>query len=140
MRLRNFEDGLKRLKAVKEKALTADDGNVLTLIYIEEIKYQLANKNYINAIDLCKALVKYDYDSKVSAETCFQMGKLYLLVNQYTEAVQAFKNVSNFSPSYELVFNSNVELGKALRLINENEAALKVFQKLRRRIKILRQI
>lgn len=135
LRLRNYDDGLKRLKAVKEKAVAADDGNVLTLIYIEEIKYQLGNKNYVVAVDLCKSLVQYDYDSGISAETCFELGKLYLLINQYQDAVQAFRDVNKYSPTYDLAFNASVELGRALREVKENEAALEVFQKLRREAK-----
>lgn len=135
LRLRNYDDGLKRLKAVKEKALSADDGNVLTLIYIEEIKYQLGNRNYIAAVDLCKSLITYDYDSGISAETCFELGKLYQLINQYKDAVQAFRDVNEYSPTYDLALNANVELGRALREIKENEAALEVFQKLRREAK-----
>jgi TolA-binding protein len=131
LRLRNYDDGLKRLKAVKEKAIAVNDGNVLTLVYIEEIKIELGKKNYVAAVDICKSLIKYDYDSEISAETSFELGQLYLQLNQYKDAAQAFRDVNNYSPGYELIFNSAVENGRALREINENEAALKVFQRLR---------
>lgn len=131
LRLRNFDDGLSRLKTVKEKAIKADDGNVLTLIYIEEIKFDMSNKNYVKSIDGCKSLIAYDYDSGISAETCFQLGKLYQLTNQYKDAVQAFDDVGKYSPTFDVKFNASVEHGKALRQVDQNEAALKVFQKLK---------
>lgn len=131
LRLRNYDKGLERLAGVKEKALKIDDGNILTLVYIEEIKYELSKKNYLAAIDGCKALIAYDYDSGISAETSFQLGKLYLIQGQNQDAAKAFENVSSYSPSFDVKFNSSIELGKVLRQLNQNEEALKAFQKLR---------
>lgn len=131
MRLRNFDKGLQILADVKEKATKVGNGNIITQTLIEEIKYQLRIKNSVAAIEGCKNLIVYDFDSEISAEICYEMGKLHNSINQYDDAIKAFQSVSRYSPTFDVRFNATIELGKTLRLVKKNDEALKIFQKMR---------
>jgi TolA-binding protein len=55
------------------------------------------------------------------------MGKLYNLLNDPQNAILAFQQVLDYSPSYDIEFNARLELGKAYREAGQPEKALNIF-------------
>jgi TolA-binding protein len=60
---------------------------------------------------------------------------LYYKQNQTREAITALENVSNYSPTYDLILDARIELAKSLRKNGEPQKALDIMQNIRKESK-----
>ena len=131
MRLKDSDDGLATLKSVRQTAIKDDQRKIAQDSYIEEIKYNISQTDYPDALNLAEEFLKYSKDDEINAEVAYEVGLLYEKANDLPNAIKSFERVNNYSPSYETLFNSRLELGKALRQNNQYQKALDVFDSMR---------
>ena len=131
LRLKDYEDALATLKSVRKEAINEDNKQIVRDSYIEEVKYNIAQGNYPDAINLAGKFLKYSDDDKINAETAYEMGILYEESDSLKQAIASFKKVQDYSPDYETLFNSRIELGKVLRQDNQYQNALDVYDEMR---------
>lgn len=135
MRMKQFDDGLATLEDVKSTAEKEKERTIAQDALIEEIKYRISQKDYNNAITLASSLLKVSNDDAIRAEVAYEMGKLYNLVGDPSNAISSFEKVTDYSPTYGTEFNSLIELGKTLRKNGQNQKALDIFNSMSRQQK-----
>jgi len=131
MRLRNYESALQTLGTVRGQALADGREDILKDSFVEEIVYRISREDYQVAIGLSKQLITSSDDETIKAEVLYEMGKLYIKVNESQNAISAYNEVFEYSPSYEIEVGTKLELGKVLRTTGENEKALEIFEIMR---------
>ena len=132
MRLKEFDNSIKTLKDVRDAAINQGEREIAQDSYIEEIRYQIYIQDYSTAIELAKNFLNISKDDELNAVVAFEIGKLYNKINDYSDAVVYYKKVSDYSPTYDLKFNSLMEEGRALREMGENDKAQVIFNQLSR--------
>ncbi len=132
IQLKDYDDGLTTLKSVRKTAIKENDRKIAQESYIEEIKYNLLQTDYIDALNLAEEFLKYSNDDEINAEVAYEMGILYEKSNNLTNAIKSFERVKDYSPNYETLYDSRLELGKALRDNNQFQKALDVFDNMRK--------
>lgn len=130
MRLKQYDEGLAMLETVKKKALEEGEDEFLTDASLEEIKHKLSQEDYTGAITTSNDFLKESDNDKMNAEIEFELGKLYLKVNDTENAIAAFRKVSDYSPTYDTQYGAQLELGKALREAGNNDQALEIFDEM----------
>lgn len=131
MAMKDFSKGLPLLEAVKDEAKKTGREDILTDIYIEEIKYNIVKENFDKAIELCAQLIKVANKNSLISRTLFTMGSLYQKEGKYEDAVEQYELVEDYSPTYDLAFEARNRYGKMLLNLNRPEEAMEVFRKLR---------
>ncbi len=131
MQMKDFTKGLPLLEAVKEEATKIGREDILTDIYIEEIKYNIVKENFDQAIELCAQLIKVANKNTLIARTLFTMGSLYQKLGKYEDAIRQYELVENYSPTYDIAFEASNRYGKMLLNLNRPEEAMDVFKRLR---------
>jgi TolA-binding protein len=129
--LKDYEDALTTLKTVRKEAIKEDEKQIVQDSFIEEIKYNIAQDNYPDAISLAGEFLKYSDDDKINAQIAYEMGILYEESDSLKQAIASFKKVQDYSPTYETLFNSRIELGKVLRQDKQYQNALDVYNEMR---------
>ena len=131
IRLKDYDDGLTTLKSVRETAIKQDERKIVQDAFIEEIKYNILQTDYPDALNLAEEFLKYSKDKEINAEVAYEMGILYEQSNDLTNAIKSFKRVDDYSPDYETLYNSLIELGKVLRENGQYQKAMDVFNNMR---------
>ena len=131
IRLKDYDDGLTTLKTVRKDAIKDDKRQVAQDAFIEEIKYDISQTDYPDALNLAEEFLKYSKDDATNAEVAYEMGILYEQSDDLPNAIKSFERVKDYSPTYETLFNSQIELGKALRENSQYQKALDVFNGMR---------
>ncbi len=131
LKLKDYEDALATLKSVRKEAVKEDEKQIVQDSYIEEIKYNIAQNNFADAVNLANELLKYSDDDKVNAEIAYETGILYEESDSLKQAIASFRKVQDYSPDYETLFNSRIELGKVLRQDKQYQNALDVYEEMR---------
>ena len=131
MGMRDYDNAMNTLQDVMEKARQKGNKDILELAYIEEIKYDLSQKDDASAITLLENFLKTSENNEINAEAAFKLGLLYKDEGELPSAINSFKRVNNYSPSYFILLNSMIELGKTLRENSEYQNALDLFNSMR---------
>lgn len=127
MALRNSDKGLSELVSVREKAKTEGEDEIQAETYVEEIKYRIFKEEYAPAIELAKEFIKVNDDDVINAEVVYEIGRLYEKQNDFNMALDYYKQVPNYDPSYDVEVNSFIDLGKVLRKTGKPKEALDLF-------------
>ena len=131
LQLKNYPSFLSALEEVKKEAIAEDEEEILTAAYIEEVKYFLYLEKYPEAIKACGDLIAASSDDVINAQAQYQIGEIYLKLNDSNNAADAFAKVHNFSPSYDIELNAYVKEGKAFNQLEKHQEALEIFTDLR---------
>jgi tetratricopeptide (TPR) repeat protein len=132
MKLKDFDNSLTTLKDTREEAIKQGEREIAQNCFIEEIRYQVFKKDYSASINLAKSFLTVSKNDVLNAAVAFEIGKLYSTLNDNDNAIAYFKKVTDYSPTYDLRFNSLMQQGKALRGIGQNDKALLIFNQLSR--------
>ncbi|MCX6149113.1 MAG: tetratricopeptide repeat protein [Ignavibacteriales bacterium] len=130
-RTKMFDDGNKIFEEVKEEAAKQDEKDILLEVYKEQVSYLITIENYNEAIDNAKKLIDVSGDKEMNASIMFELGKLYLKIEQPKNAAQAFADVQNYSPDFETEFNSKIEYGKVQRQLGNVQPSLEIFEEIK---------
>ena len=135
LRLRQFDAALKTLDIVRDESVNKGENDIYQEASLEEIKYRVITEDYDLAISLINEFLKVSTDGAVNAKVSFELGKLYYRQNNAQDAITAFQNVFNYSPSYDLVLDTRIEQAKALRKSGDPQKALDIMQNIRKESK-----
>ncbi len=119
LQMRKFDDGLKALQVVKQKASEEGNLKLLTDAYISEIAFYVFRENYNSAIVDAKAIFNVTDDDETKALLAYETGKLYKKIGRYDEASVWFAKVLDYSPDFETEFRSKLEYAKMQRELGE---------------------
>jgi TolA-binding protein len=131
IQLRNFDAALDLLSKLKEKALSSENNELLSLIYVEEIRAYIKNERYSEALKIANELLTIADNSEILSQTAYEIGELNFRLNNLKSASEAYLLVKKHSPSFDYELNSQLKYAKMMRLLKEDEQALKVLSELR---------
>ena len=86
---------------------------------ITKISFLIYREEYQAAINECQSFLKNIDDDEIAALIWYQMGKIYMKQNDDENALNAFASVLNYSPTYEIEFESRLEHALLLKSINK---------------------
>jgi TolA-binding protein len=131
IQLRNFDEALDLLSNLKSKARANENIELLSLIYVEEIRAHSKNERYSEALKIANDLLSVADDNEILSQTAYEIGELNFRVNNYKSASEAYLLVKKYSPSFDYELNSQLKFAKMLRFLKEDESALKVLSDIR---------
>ena len=124
LQLRSFDEGLALIEKVKEDALANDEEELFQSASIFKIGFLVYREEYTNAINESQNLLKNIDDDEIAALVNYQMGKIYMKQGDEESALNAFSSVLDFSPTFEIEFESRLQhalLLKELDRLDESE-------------------
>lgn len=127
LQLRSFEEGLKLIDEVKTEALENGDEEMFNNASITKISFHIFREEFNLAIDECNNYLSVSSDDEISALVSFQLGKIYMRLNDKQNALNAFASVRKYAPTFDIEFQSRLEyarLLKELKRIDDSEASL----------------
>ena len=128
MKLKEYDNALATLRAVRDTAIVEDETEIIKDAFVEEIVYHISYENYGEAINVTKQFLEINDDDEITAELYYQLGKLYTEIDDIPNAIEAYSQVNNFSPTYEIELRSNIELAKSLRESGKPAEALNILE------------
>ncbi len=131
LQLRNFDIGFEILEEVKTEAKEAEEEDILLEAYISQIRYLIYRETYNDAVNLSAELLEISDSDERNAEITYQMGKIYLLLEDNENAALYFSKVHDYSPTFDIEFYSYLEFAKIQKELGNLEEALDVLDDLR---------
>lgn len=131
LKLKKYTEGLTTLADVKSKAVSEGEDEIINDAYLEEIVYRINIEDFKTAIDIANELLSVSGDKDIKAQVWYEVGRLNMKIGDVENAIIAFKNVFEYSPGFDLEFNTKLKYGIALREGNRGEDALSNFQDMR---------
>lgn len=131
LKLREFEEGLLTLDEVKEKAIALEEEEILTEVYSSKIGYLIYKEKFEDAILEAEDLLKVDIEEELKAQIQYEIGLLHKENDNFKDALVAFANVDNYSPTFETEFNSKFEVAKMQKENDNIEESLALFEDLK---------
>jgi tetratricopeptide (TPR) repeat protein len=130
MHLGDYSKGLATLNDVRTEATKIGRDNLSRDAFIEEIKYRITQQDYPGAIDLLKQFLTVSNDGATNAEVVYETGLLYVKLGDYQSAIKSFELVTKYSPTFNILYNTEIDLGKTLRESGDNKKSLSIFEKM----------
>jgi tetratricopeptide (TPR) repeat protein len=131
LQLRLFEEGLSTLEEVKKEAFEEGEREIYTDATLKQISYYKYKEEYDKAIEMAKALLDVSKSDELKAEVTNEIGKLYVSLKEYKEAADFFEKVAEFEPTFEIEFNSKLELAKLNKLLDKKDKSLQILLELK---------
>jgi len=131
MRLRNFTDGLALLREVRTNAIDEDEEEIMEEAFIEEIVYRKTIGDIPAAIITANEFLEVSDNDDINGELWYEVGNLNMEIDDIKNAVNAYQNVFEYSPDYDLEVAAKIKLGRALRESGKPEEALSIFADMR---------
>ena len=131
MRLKDFKNGLAALKKVREQGIEEGEDEIVKDAYVEEIVHLIVQENFSSAISLINEFLEVSADEEVNAEVMYELGRLYIKIDDNNNAIASFEKVFDYSPSFIIELNSKIELASAIRKTGENDKALAILEEMR---------
>lgn len=131
MKLKDYKNALALLKTVREQAIEEDEDEILTEAYVEEIVYHIIQENYPVAIAVTNEFLEFSDNDEVNAEVTYELGRLYQKTKDLPNAVESFKKVFDYSPTFDIELKAMTELAIVLRESGESEDALVILEEMR---------
>ena len=138
MQMRNFALGLEHLEEVKISAESTEEEEILFEAYRTQISYLIYSENYSKTVQIINELLEHDLTDEDLAEVTYELGLLYVSLDDYENAVTAFEQVEEGSPTFEIEFKSKLEYAKAIKHLNKEEEALELLEELKDNSKYLK--
>jgi len=131
MQMRIFDSALEHLEKVKQTALVNENETILFQVYVSEISYLIYREEYFKAITKIEELAEQNLEDEVKSEVTYELGTLYISLENYEKGVAAFELVEEGSPTFEIEFKSKLEYAKAIKHLSREEEALERLNDLR---------
>lgn len=131
LQMRRFDIGIEKLNMVKLEAEKIENEELLYDAYLTEVRYLNYRENYNEAIKVVKKLLEVSDSDEVNAELAFEMGKLYLKLDDLENAAASFELVDEYSPTFDIQFESSLELAKVQKQLGYIEESLEILDDLR---------
>ena len=121
LQLHNFDEGLKLIEEVKEEALKEDEEKLFNDAAITKIAFFEFREEYQNAINECNYYLSVSEDDETNALVSYQLGKIYLFLDDKENALKAFVEVLKYSPTFDIEFQSRIEHARLLKDLGRME-------------------
>ncbi|MEN8192113.1 MAG: tetratricopeptide repeat protein [Bacteroidota bacterium] len=131
MQMRNFSLGLNHLEEVKTNAKAAEEEEIVFEAYRTHISYLIYKENYSKTVQIINELLHEQLTDEALAEVTYELGLLYVSLEHYEEAVSAFEQVEEGSPTFDIEFKSKLEYAKAIKHLEREDEALELFEDLK---------
>ncbi len=131
LQMRNFVPALEHLEEVRVLAEENENEEILFQAYVTEIKYLMYREEFSKAVLKIEELLKQDLDDDVMAEVTYELGMLYVSLENYEKAVNAFELVEDGSPTFEIEFKTKLEYAKAIKNLDREDEAVDILDELR---------
>ena len=131
LQLHDFDEGLKLINEVKTESLNERNEALFNDASITKISFLIFREENNAAIEECKDYLSKSKDDEISALVAYQMGKIYLLLDDTENAFQAFSSVAKYSPTVDVDFKSRFESAKLLKSLKRLDESEKAFNDLR---------
>ncbi|AFN73673.1 TPR repeat-containing protein [Melioribacter roseus P3M-2] len=115
LQLRNFEEGLRLIEEVKQTSLAEEEYELFEKASITKIAFLLFREQYEDAVAECNEFLENAEDDETVALIYYQLGKIYLLLDNKEKALESFAKVLDFSPSFDVEFESRIEYARLLK-------------------------
>ncbi|RMD49027.1 MAG: hypothetical protein D6830_05710, partial [Ignavibacteria bacterium] len=130
LQLREFDKGYALLESVKKEALESEENEIAEQALISQIRYKLYRDETSEAISLIKDLMEITEDDALKAEVTYQLGRIYLDLDDKENALNAFSEVQNYEPTFDIEFNSYLEIAKILKDLGKDDESLELLENL----------
>lgn len=131
LQMRSFVLALEHLEEVKVFAEETENEEILFEAYIVEISYLVYKEEYSKAVIKIEELLQQNLEDEVLAEVTYELGMLYVSLENYEKAVGAFELVENGSPTFEIEFRTKLEYAKTIKYLNRENEAVDILNELR---------
>ena len=131
LKMRNFNEGLNVLNDVKIAAIEAEEDKILEDAYVSHISFLFFQEEFESSVDIINKFLEISDNDKVKADVLFQLGKIYLSMEDYENAIKAFESVKDYDPIPDVEFNSKIELVKTLKTGKRIDEAFELAEDLR---------
>lgn len=131
LQMRNFILALEHLEEVEILAIESENEEILLGAFVAEISYLIYREEFSKAIVKIEELLKQDLEDEVLAEVTYELGMLYVTLENYEKAVGAFELVEDGSPTFEIEFNTKLQYAKTIKQLDRETEALDVLDELR---------
>ena len=131
LQMRNFILALEHLEEVKLLAIENENEEVIFGAYVAEVSYLIYKEEFSKAIIKIEELLKEDLDDEVLAEVTYELGMLYVTLENFEKAVGAFELVEDGSPTFEVEFRTKLEYSKSIKHLDREDEALEILNDLR---------
>lgn len=129
--LREYDEAYDLLEEVKVEALDEDREDIFTDAYIKQISYLIFKDEYFDAITQAEKFAAVSRSDELKAEIFYELGKLYLKLDDLENAARVFNSVSDYSPKFDIEFSSKFEYAKIEKREGNIDESLELFEKLR---------
>ena len=75
--------------------------------------------------------MKISKDDEVNALVFYELGKIYLLVDDNKNALDSFNSALNFSPSFDVEFESRFESARLMKKLGKIDESANAFENMR---------
>lgn len=140
LQLRSFDEGLDLIEDVKNESINADEEELLINASITKIGFFIFREELRSAIDEGNWLNERINNDETKALVAYQLGKIYLKMNDNENALTSFASVLKFSPTFEIEFESRLEYAKLLKKLDRVDESETVLLDLRDRGKFNNQM
>ncbi|MFA3782629.1 tetratricopeptide repeat protein [Melioribacteraceae bacterium 4301-Me] len=131
LQLRNFDEGLALIDSTIASALKENDRKIYTEASIERISFLIYRERYDEAAETAKEYLKNSKDDEMNALVAYQLGVIYEKIKNYDKAAEAFSLVENYSPTFDVEFNSKFEHAQLLIQLNKLDESLSELENLK---------
>jgi tetratricopeptide (TPR) repeat protein len=131
LQLRDFDKALQALNEVKQEAISLEEDEILIETYRIKIGYLIYIEEYQSALDEISELLNTEINDELRAEVNYEMGLLYKLSEDYQKAENAFEEVQNYAPTFEIDYESKFEIAKIKNQLGFVDESLELFNELR---------
>lgn len=82
------------------------------------------------AADILLASLPYLENNSLRGRSYFLLGQLYLRLDEFNKAFQAFSNVGKFNPAYEVTYHATLKAARAAALAGNTALAASIYEEM----------
>lgn len=129
--MKEFTSALNKNAEVRKKSVEEEYDEIIKESYVQEIKYRLREEDYNLAITLANEFAEAYDDDVIRAQIYYELGNLYLKIDDNENAITAYEKVFDNEPDFDLEIAAAIKYANALRKAGKTNEALALFEDIR---------
>ncbi len=131
LQLREFKKAMNKFNVVQKEAEEQDKQDILSEVLKSKIGYLIYDEDYEEATKEIKTFLNTDITEELRSEILYELGKLYVKLENYKAAEETFTQIQEYSSTPEIEFNSKFELAKIQKENGNIDKSLEQLNELR---------
>ncbi|MFA8344232.1 MAG: hypothetical protein ACEPO8_14765 [Rhodothermaceae bacterium] len=131
LQLRKFEVGLKLIDEVVDSVKISENKEILTEALISKTAFYLFRGNIDEAIKSAVLLLENVTSDELGAEICYEIGKMYLSVDNIEDGLKYFSMVENYTPTFGIEVASKLEVARLKNKTGKTEESLVLLEEMK---------